>query len=94
MSEVYFNGPLTICSGNQYRIRLENKLKTMLGEERIIGPMDASINKCMEKGIISEELGKILLDISKFCDESYMCPELDSPSEETIKSWSEVIDKM
>lgn len=94
MSEVHFNGPLTICSGIQYRIRLEIKLRKLLGEDIIIGPMDASIRRCVESGEISEEVGGTLLEVSKFSDMCYTVPEFDPPSEETIKRWSDVIDSL
>ncbi len=94
MSEVYFNGPLTICSGIQYRIRLENKLRRLLDEDIILGPMDASIRKCVETGKIPADLLDTLLEISQFCDVSYTNPEFDSPPESVIKEWSDVIDKL
>ena len=92
MAETYFNGPLTICSGSQYRIRLESKLRRILGEQRIVGPLDGPIKKCVEKGDIDENTGKTLLEISSFCDAAFTVPERMPPSVETIKSWSEVID--
>ena len=94
MSEVYFNGPLTICSGSQYRIRLEGKLRAFLGVERITGPLDPSIRECVEKGLISESDGETLLRISEFCDVAYTCPEREPPSPETIRSWSDTIDSL
>ncbi len=93
-TEVYFNGPLTICSGSQYRYRLENKLKMILGEDRIIGPLDPYIIKGVEAGKIDSGKKDTLLEISKFCDNAYMLPGYDSPSSETVKSWSDVIEEL
>ena len=94
MESTYYNGPLTICSGNQYRIRLEEKLRHLLGEKIIVGPMDASIRKCEKKGLINPDTAKTLLEISEFCDRSYTFPESESPSEAVIKGWSDVIDDL
>ncbi len=94
MSEVYFNKPLTGCSGSQYRIRLEGKLRNLLDEKMIIGPMDAAIIKCVEEGKIPAEKKDDLLEISKFCDFAFSCPEFPSPSRDTIRAWSDVIDSL
>ncbi|MBR6203764.1 MAG: hypothetical protein IKQ60_01680 [Candidatus Methanomethylophilaceae archaeon] len=94
MTETCYNGPLTICSGSQYRIRLEGKLKKLLGEKRIIGPLEIPIRKCIESGAIDVRKGEVLIEISRFCDAAYTLPESASPSEETIKSWSEVIEAL
>ncbi len=94
MTETCCNGPLTICSVSQYRIRLEGKLKKLLGEERIIGPLEIPIRKCIESGAIDADKGKELIEISRFCDAAYTLPESAPPSEETIKSWSGVIEAL
>ena len=94
MTETYFNGPLTICSGSQYRIRLEGKLRKLLGEDVLIGPLDVPIRKCVENGSIDAGTGETLIRISKFCDTAYTLPEHEPPSQETIKSWSDVIDSL
>ncbi len=94
MDEVYFNGPLTICSGSQYRVRLECKLKAILNEDRIVGPLDPYIVKGVETGKIDPTLKEDLLRISEFCDCAYMLPGYDSPSSETVKSWSDVIESL
>ena len=94
MDFTYYNGPLTICSGSQYRVRLENKLRRLTGEKIIIGPLDATIQKCIDAGKIDVEKGKVLLEISKFCDYSYICPEFDSPPRATIIAWSEAIESI
>lgn len=94
MDDVYFNGPLTICSGSQYRIRLESKLAAILDEDRIIGPLDPLIIKGVESGKIDPGLKDTLLQISKFCDSAFMLPEYDPPSSDIIKSWSDVIESL
>lgn len=94
MEEVYFNGPRTICSGSQYRCRLENKLRSILGEERIVGPLDPFIKKGVESGKIPADLEPTLVEISKFCDNAYMLPEEAAPSAETLRDWSDVIDSI
>ena len=94
MTVTYYNGPLTICSGSQYRIRLEGKLRRLLGGERIVGPLDAPIKKCVEKGAIDASTGERLIEISRFCDAAYTMPESEPPSEETIKSWSDIIEAL
>ncbi len=94
MEEVYFNGPLTICSGSQYRIRLERKLKIILDEDRIIGPLDPFIIKGVESGKIDPGLKDTLLQISEFCDCAYMLPGYDSPPSDVVKSWSDVIESL
>ena len=94
MSMTYYNGPLTICSGSQYRIRLEGKLRKLLGEERIVGPLEIPIRKCIERGVIDARSGEELIEISRFCDAAYTVPEGLPPTEETIKSWSEVIEAL
>ncbi len=94
MTVTCYNGPRTICSGSQYRIRLEGKLRRLLGGERIVGPLDASIKKCVEKGAIDASTGEQLIEISRFCDAAYTMPESEPPSEEMIKSWSDIIEAL
>jgi hypothetical protein len=94
MTDVYFNESKSICSGNQYRVRLEYKLRNILGEEKIIGPLDPFIKKAVDNGKISGEVGRNLCQISKFCDKAYMLPEEDCPSFEQIKGWSDIIDRL
>ncbi len=92
MTDVFFNESKSICSGSQYRVRLEHKLKTMLGEDRIIGPLDPFIKRAVDEGKIKKEVGKDLCAISRFCDDAYMLPEADCPTFEQIKTWSDIID--
>lgn len=94
MDFTYYNGPLTICSGSQYRVRLESKLRKLTGEKIIVGPLDASIRKCIESGKIDAGKGEVLLDIARFCDMSYMNPESDPPSRSTIIAWSDAIESI
>jgi len=94
MTDVFFNESKSICSGNQYRVRLEQKLKLMLGEERIVGPLDPFIKRAVNEGKISKDVGKDLCAISRFCDEAYMLPEVECPTFEQIKAWSDVIDDL
>jgi hypothetical protein len=94
MTDVSFNEPKSICSGSQYRVRLERKLEMMLGEDKIIGPLDPFIKRAVDEGKITGNVGEELYQISKFCDEAYMLPKDDCPSFEQIKSWSDTIDSL
>ena len=94
MTDVYFNEPKSICSGSQYRVRLERKLASMLGEERIIGPLDPFIKRAVDEGKISGEVGDELYRISRFCDEVFMLPEDRCPDFEQIKAWSDIIEAL
>jgi hypothetical protein len=60
----------------------------------IIEPLDEAIRKCVESGKIDKSKEETLLEISKFCDNAYNLPGFDSPSEDVVKSWSDVIDEL
>ena len=76
MEEVYFNGPMTICSGSQYRIRLERKLKSRA--EEIVGEeFDLRIcrrtygQRLINNGITIETVSKIMGHKNTLTTENY-----------------------
>lgn len=95
MTEVACNTSKSICSASQYRIRLEEKLKALLGEERIAGTLDPYINRAADSGKISAEDAETLLKISKYIDHSYTtCDGCRLMTFDRLKSWSEVVERI
>ncbi len=95
MDEVHFNTSKAYLSAFQYRGRMERKLKAILGEERIIGPLDQFIQKGVDKGLIDKDKGETLTMISNYCDSVYMATDRqDFPTFKELKSWSDVIESL
>ncbi|MBR3477162.1 MAG: hypothetical protein IKH39_08455 [Candidatus Methanomethylophilaceae archaeon] len=95
MDEVHFDTCKAYLSASQYRCRMERKLKVILGEDRIVGPLDPFIQKGIDKGLIDPEKGESLIMISKYCDSVFMATDReDFPTFKELKSWSDVIEAL
>ena len=95
MDEVYFNTSKAYLSAFQYRNRMERKLKAILGEEKVVGPLDPLIRKGVEKGLIDAGKGERLIMISSYCDSVFMATDRqDFPTFKELKSWSDVIESL
>lgn len=95
MDIVYYNTSKAYLSAYQYRNRMERKLKMILNEDRIVGPLDPFIRKCAESGKIDASLEEPLIQIAKYCDRVVMSTDSqDFPSFKELKSWSDIIEKM
>ena len=95
MDEVYFNTSKAYLSAFQYRNRMERKLKAILGEEKVVGPLDPLIRKGVEKGLIDAGKGERLIMISNYCDSVFMATDMqDFPTFKELKSWSDVIESL
>ncbi len=94
MDEILTSGPLTICSASQYRYRIELKLKSMLGEKDINGPLDPFIKRCSEEGKIDIQTEKTLLEIARFCDIGSYHPLEYGVTVSKIMGWSDFIEAL
>ncbi len=95
MNGVHFDTCKAYLAAAAYRSRMEHKLRGILGEDRIIGPLDPFIQKGVEKGLIDAEKGEQLVMISKYCDSVFMATERqDFPTVKELNSWSDVIESL
>ena len=94
MNEVYLNTSKAILSANQYRCRIEWRLKKLLGED-IIGPLDPYVNKAVERGLVDPAEGESLIKIGRFCDSVQLSANYCRiQSFDRMKSWSDIIEKI
>ena len=92
---VYLNTSKAILFASQYRCRMEKRLKEILGEERIIGPLDPYISRAVEIGKIDSAEGESLTKIGKFCDSVLLSYDYCKPtSYGRMKSWSDKVAKI
>jgi hypothetical protein len=92
---VYLNTSKAILFASQYRCRIEKRLREILGEERIIGPLDPYIKRAVESGDIDEAEGESLIKIGKFCDSVLLSYDYCKPtSYDRMRSWSDKVAKI
>lgn len=95
MNEVYLNTSKAILSANQYRCRIEWRLKTLLGEDKIVGPLDPYVNKAVDLGKIDPEEGESLIRIGRFCDSVQLSANYcRAQSFDKMRSWSDIIGRI
>lgn len=95
MSNIPFNSPKAICTASQIRSKLDQKLRMMLGESVIVGPLDPYINRAYEAGKFDEQTRDELLKISIYCDKVLMSSDFtDIPPFKVLLGWSQMIDEM
>ncbi len=95
MSDIPYNSPKAICTASQMRSKIEIKLKKMLNETRIIGPLEPYIKKACEQGFFDEEKRDQLIKISLFCEDVLLTSNMtEIPPFETMLEWSKIIDTL
>lgn len=95
MSDIPFNSPKAICTASQIRSKLDQKLRTMLKEPRLIGPLDPFIERACEEGNFDEKTRDQLIEISKYCEKVLLTSDFDGiPPFETLVEWSKLIDEL
>lgn len=95
MGEIPFNSPKAICTASQIRSKLDQKLRIMLNEKRIVGPLDPFIVRAYEEGFFDESKKNELLKISVYCDKVLLSSDFtDIPEFDVLLNWSKMIDEM
>ena len=95
MNDIPFNSPKAICTASQIRSKLDQKLRRMLDEPRIVGPLDPYIISAAEKGFFDEGTKEELLRISLYCDKVLLSSDFtDIPEFEVLVEWSKLIDDL
>ena len=95
MQEVYLNTSKAILSANQYRCRIEKRLREILGEEKIIGPLDPYVKKAVDMGKIDPAEGESLIKVGRFCESVLLSSQYcKAPTFDKMKSWSNIVDKI
>ena len=95
MSDIPFNSPKAICTASQIRSKLVQKLRVMLKEERIIGPLDPFIVRACEQGFFDEATRDEFLKISRYCDDVLLSSDYDKiPEFKVLVNWSKKIDEL
>ena len=95
MADIPYNSPKAICTASQIRSKLESKLRVMLGEQRLIGPLDPYIKKACELGKIDEVTRDTLIKVSLYCEEVLLTSHMtEIPPFETLVEWSKLVDTL
>jgi hypothetical protein len=95
MSNIPYNSLKAVCTASQMRSKLEQKLRKMLGEERLIGPLDPYVFRAYQAGKIDEATRDQLIDISLYCETVLLSSkEKEIPPFETLLEWSKTIDEL
>ncbi len=95
MSDIPFNSPKAICTASQMRSKLDQKLRIMLDEPRIVGPQDPYIMRAYEAGKIDEATKDELLKVTAYCDQVLLTSDFDNiPPFKTLLDWSKMIDEL
>ncbi len=95
MSNIPFNSPKAVCTASQIRSKLDQKLRIMLNEQRLIGPLDPYIIKAYEAGNFDEQTKDTLMEVSRYCDEVLLTSNyIDIPPFDTLLEWSKLIDTL
>ena len=77
------------------RLKIEWRLKTLLGEDKIVGPLDPYVNKAVELGKIDPEEGESLIRIERFCDSVQLSANYcRAQSFDKMRSWSDIIGRI
>jgi hypothetical protein len=95
MDSIPFNSPKAICTASQIRTKLDQKLRRMLGEQRLIGPLDPFIVRAAEQGCFDDATKEELLKISRYCDNVLMSSDYSEiPDFDVLVGWSKMIDEL
>ena len=95
VSDIPFNSPKAICTASQIRSKLDQKLRKMLNESRLIGPLDPFIIRAAEEGCIDEPTKEELLKISVYCDKVLLSSDFtDIPDFDVLVRWSKLVDEL
>ena len=77
------------------RLKIEWRLKTLLGEDKIVGPLDPYVNKAVDLGKIDPDEGESLIRIGRFCDSVQLSANYcRAQSFDKMRSWSDIIGRI
>lgn len=95
MSDIPFNSPKAVCTASQIRSKLEQVLKKMLGEERLVGPLDPYVIRAYEAGKIDEATKNEFIYIAIYCDKVLLSSDYtEIPPLKKLTEWSKMIDEL
>ena len=95
MADIPFNSPKAICTASQIRSKLDQKLRTKLKEQRIIGPLDPYIIRAYDEGFYDKSTKDELLKVSRYCDNVLLSSDYsDIPEFDVLVGWSKIIDEL
>ena len=95
MADIPFNSPKAICTASQIRSKLDQKLRNMLNESKIIGPLDPYIVRAYEQGFFDASTKDELLKVSLYCDNVLLSSDYTKiPDFDVLVGWSKMIDEL
>jgi len=95
MNDIPFNSPKAICTASQIRSKLDQKLRNILNEQRIIGPLDPYIIRAADQGAFDVQTKEELLKIAKYCDSVLMSSDFTNiPDFKILVEWSRLVDEL
>ena len=84
-----------MSTATQMRTKIEQKIKKMLGEQRIIGPLDPYIKKACDEGHIDEATRDKLIEIELYCEDVLLSSNTtEIPPFKTLQEWTAFIDEL
>jgi len=95
MNDIPFNSPKAICTASQIRSKLDQKLRKMLGEKSLIGPLDPYIIRAYGQENFDTATKDELLKISLYCDRVLLSSDFsDIPEFDKLVEWSKLVDEL
>jgi len=95
MAHIPSNSPKAVCTANQLRSKLDQKLKILLKEDKLVGPQDPYIIKACELGFYDEATRDEFIKMTHYCEEILLTThDVEVPPFKQLLEWAKMVDEL